>query len=235
MLDATWNGVVHYDPALVDSSPPSDGAVVGPLAIELEEGWAITNVTMVLSGRELEVPTSNTKSLLVWPESGELVDRKVHVRVRGRRPLPAGDQVTVPRRFFVRWLDIDSDGIAMISTSSRIRFYSVREIQSLRISDTQLSPELADLLGVPGNTVCYLELDDGAVPSITFDRASSAFDARIDVGVQVDDGVFSETFSIAIENVTGRLDTLDIRMPVASEVATVWDRCHSTDLRPLFY
>lgn len=231
-LQSTWDTFVEYKVATLQPQGDQETALrlptIGPVAIEIEDGWEVTSAVVVSSGREVERVGGKIDRLTIWPEPDEVDGKLFHVRIKGRRALPPQDRVSIPPTFFVRWETIPATEFVMLTASSRIQFRSNQGLQQNRISNKQLPPKIADLFGEPSIAQCYLALDSTRTPSIEFDRPASRFDARIDVAASFRDGRISEQFTIGIENVSGKLEELVVRFPEARREAIRWTIADTT-------
>ncbi|QDV68194.1 hypothetical protein Poly24_19030 [Rosistilla carotiformis] len=225
-LQATWDSFVEYKVAMLPAEDDQEPALrlptIGPISLEIEDGWEITSAVVVSSGREVERVGGKIDRLTIWPEPDEVNGKVFHVRVKGRRPLPPQDRVSIPPIFFVRWETIPTSEYVMLSASSRIQFRSNQGLQQNRISNKQLPTIVAELFGDPNTAQCYLAIDSTRMPSIEFDRPASRFDARVDVSATFHDGRITEQFTIGIENVSGKLEDLVVRFPESRQEPIRW-------------
>ncbi|QDS87161.1 hypothetical protein EC9_13380 [Rosistilla ulvae] len=225
-LQGTWDSFVEYKVAVLEPEGEQETAMrlptIGPIAMEIEDGWEITSVVVVSSGREADRVGGKIDRLTIWPEPEEIDGKVFHVRVKGRRVLPPQDRVSIPPTFFVRWETIPANEYVMLTASSRIQFRSNQGLQQNRISNKQLPAKIAEIFGDPSVAQCYLAIDSTRTPSIEFDRPASRFDARVDVAAAYHEGRITETFTIGIENVSGKLEELVVRFPEAKQSAIRW-------------
>ncbi|WP_417734457.1 hypothetical protein [Rosistilla oblonga] len=225
-LQGTWDSFVEYKvavlPAEDDQEPAMRLPTIGPISMEIEDGWEITSAVVVSSGREVDRVGGKIDRLTIWPEPDEIDGKVFHVRVKGRRPLPPQDRVSIPPTFFVRWETIPTSEYVMLTASSRIQFRSNQGLQQNRISNKQLPSSIAELFGDPSVAQCYLAIDSTRTPSIEFDRPASRFDARVDVSATFLEGRITEQFTIGIENVSGKLEELVVRFPESRQETIRW-------------
>ncbi|MEZ6090853.1 MAG: hypothetical protein R3C05_23095 [Pirellulaceae bacterium] len=233
LLQATWDSVVQYDvvelPANSDATDRPRTPTIGPIAIEVEDGWEILSAVIVSSGREIDRVGSKVDQLLIWPEPDEVDGKALHVRVKGRRPLPSQDRVSIPPTYFVRWQSVPATEYVMLTASSRILFRSNQGLQQNRVSEKQLPPEIVKLFGPKNDAQCYLAIDGTRTPSIDFDRPASRFDVRVEVATTVREGRIAEEFTVGIENVSGKLDAVDVRFPKSRDEPIRWTMADAGD------
>jgi hypothetical protein len=190
---------------------------VEPLRIELQRGWSLDSATLAGSGREVEISERNNanRSLVIWPDPGDLVDGKLVIDMTGvsRSSLAIN---AIPATWFVRARGVRSVMTAAVIAPPGMNWSGDSALAADRLASTDLTPPQREyFVGITEDSLLFRP-DIGRTPPLSLQSPGVSFDVSTSLYLQRDGAEVIESLVIATKATSQVLPNLSVQTGAAN-------------------
>ncbi len=215
-LTATNSRILaQYDSSLaVNTSGPV------PIQLRIDREWKTELVTVVSSGRVLDLPSDEAarRNVTIWPTTDEVVNGRIHLRVTGSMPQRlSGGRSEFPATAFVQIQNVRNRVVAAVTPPPGFTWTGEVALLASQLPANSLTSIQKSLLGELRDESLLIDLNEGRLPLLVSRRPDAALAARNRLVLKYDGERLSETLLIACESSTTDIQSLVIDLGARGE------------------
>ncbi len=152
---------------------------VEPIKIELQRGWTLQSINLLVSGRVIETPSINptTSQFTIWPEATDVSDSELVIQAVGQsRIIQADPQIIVPQSWFLRFVDVQGEFLAAVTPPGNLDWSSQMSLLSQRIKRADIAERFQEFFASATKNAMFLRCVTGRTPALVLQPPSVAFD-----------------------------------------------------------
>ena len=189
--------------------------IYGPVRLEVQPRWAISEISATASGRKIDVPALRADNqFTIWPDATEIIDSRFAMEITGTRRIPVKKQITeVPETWFLRPLGVRSSLIAMLSPPAGMKWRGDATLSSKRLSADVLSDEQLVFFDSLTDESLLFRPETNTTPMVSIARPSVAVDVGVVLEIHRQDKDVVETLSAIPADDSPRVGQITIVSP----------------------